>query len=51
MEQFEAWINPKAFNYAWDPELKEVWEEMKKKLDNLRFLETKSIEKENKKKK
>ena len=49
MEQFEKWADKKTLEYEWNDSFQEAWDEMKKKLDNLRFLETKSIEKEKKK--
>ena len=48
MNQFEAWAKTKAFDYQWESYFLEAWKDMKKKLDNLRFLETKSKEKEKK---
>jgi hypothetical protein len=50
MDAFEAWADTKAFEYRWTNHFKEAWDEMKKKLDNLRILETKSQEKEKKSK-
>lgn len=50
MRQFEAWAEDKSFEYEWDALFEDTWDEMKKKLDNLRFLETKSKEKEKKSK-
>lgn len=49
MGQFEDWAEKKSFVYEWDSLFEVTWDEMKKKLDNLRFLETKSKEKEKKK--
>jgi hypothetical protein len=50
MDAFEAWANTKAFEFKWEQNFREVWDDMKKKLDNLRILETKSKEKEKKSK-
>lgn len=50
MNQFEEWAEDKAFEYEWEADFEYSWKEMKKKLDNLRFLETKSKEKDKKNK-
>lgn len=50
VDQFEAWADAKAFKTYWSKEFLSEWDDMKKKLDNLRFLETKSQEKDKKKK-
>jgi hypothetical protein len=50
IDRFEEWTNEKAFKTDWDGEFTYSWNEMKKKLDNLRILEAKSKEKEKKNK-
>lgn len=50
MEKFTDWLDLQPFDYVWDKHLEEKWGEMKKKLNNLRYLETKSKEKEKKQK-
>lgn len=50
MEKLTAWLDAQPFEYEWDKTLREKWDEMKKKLNNLRYLETKSKEKEKKQK-
>lgn len=50
MNKFNKWAEAEAFEYAWDNTFREEWDHMKKKLDNLRVLETKSKEKEKKSK-
>jgi len=50
MEKLTDWLDAQAFEYEWDKALREKWDEMKKKLNNLRYLETKSKEKEKKQK-
>ncbi len=48
IDAFDTWVETKAFDCAWEHNFKDAWDEMKKKLDNLRILETKSKEKEKK---
>ncbi len=48
MNQFDMWAKAKAFEYEWEADFEDSWKEMKKKLDNLRFLESKSKEKDKK---
>lgn len=48
VEQFVEWLEHLPFDYSWDKHLAEKWDDMKKKLDNLRYLEYKSKEKEKK---
>ncbi len=50
MEKFDKWANSHAFEYKWCKDFTEEWDHMKKKLNNLRVLETKSKEKEKKQK-
>jgi hypothetical protein len=50
MQKLTDWLDKQPFNYKWDKTLHEKWEEMKKKLNNLRYLESKSKEKEKKQK-
>jgi len=48
MNQFDAWIKNNAFDCHWAFNFKCAWDDMKKRLDNLRMLETKSKDQENK---
>lgn len=48
---FDAWTKEKIFETQWDGDFVASWNDMKKKLDNLRILEAKSKEKEVKEKK
>jgi hypothetical protein len=50
MEEFESWAKSKTFDYGWDTDFHNAWEGMKNRLDNLRYLETKSKQKEKDKK-
>ncbi len=50
MEKFNKWAEDQAFEYSWAKDLTEEWDNIKKKLNNLRVLETKSKEKEKKQK-
>lgn len=48
LDRFQAWMNDKAFQSDWDKDFINEWNDMKKKLDNLRMLETRSKDKEKK---
>ena len=50
MNEFQVWASKKAFTCVWEMNFEDAWGDMKKKIDNLRFLETKSLEKEKRKK-
>lgn len=50
MDQFESWAKSKTFDYVWDSDFYNAWDAMKKRLDNLHYLETKSKEKDKKNK-
>lgn len=50
MNDFQVWANKKTFTCLWDMNFEDAWSDMKKKIDNLRFLENKSLEQEKKKK-
>jgi hypothetical protein len=51
INKFEDWTKEKTFDTQWDSEFTASWNDMKKKLDNLRILEEKSKQKEAKEKK
>ena len=46
IDQFEEWADGKAFKAYWNKDFLSEWEDMRKELDNLRYLETKSQEKD-----
>jgi hypothetical protein len=50
MDLFQDWAKTKAFACRWERNFEDAWEDMIKKLDNLRVLETKSKEKDKKSK-
>ena len=51
MTKLTDFLDTQPFDYTWDSDLEKKWEAMKKKLNNLRYLETKSKEQEKKKQK
>lgn len=47
VEEFENWTKTKAFKVSWDTDFSRCWEATIKGLDNLKYLESKSKEKDN----
>lgn len=50
MEQLTDWLENQPLELKWDEGFRRKWEDTKKKINNLRYLETKSKEKDKKQK-